>query len=112
MSKIEIHVARLLRELHGLNIYWVILSEGLVEFWYDKGMEVVKELSIGQVADCCELSAKLLLRIVQEMTKSTIALSGTKFARTVWIFFLNAVKFRKRTECEGAVAGRESCTSN
>lgn len=55
MSKIEIHVrepaVRLFHELHVLNIYWVILSGGLlcklfVEFWQDKGTELVGELSL------------------------------------------------------------------
>jgi hypothetical protein len=58
MNKTEIHarypVARLLHELHGLDR--AILSDGLVwklfvEFWYDKGKEVVEELPVGKVVD-------------------------------------------------------------
>jgi hypothetical protein len=60
MSKIDIHaqypVARLLHQLHSLNSYWVILLDGLVcklfvEFWYNKGKEVVEELSVGKEED-------------------------------------------------------------
>jgi len=46
---------------------------------YESGEGII----YSKVADYCELSTKLHLRIVQEMTESTIALSETKFARTI-----------------------------